>query len=51
MVLYIARPLATPHSTREAAFVKELAEYERSGDQVTATVESIAASMFSRDTL
>ena len=31
-------------------FVKELAEYERSGDQVTATVESIAASMFSRDT-
>jgi GNAT superfamily N-acetyltransferase len=31
-------------------FVKELADFEQSGHQVTATVESIAASIFAADT-
>jgi GNAT superfamily N-acetyltransferase len=31
-------------------FIKELADYEKSGEQVTATVESIASSMFGNGT-
>jgi len=46
----LIRPANIDDSLLIHGYVKELAEYERSGDQVTATVESIAASMFGPDT-
>jgi len=43
------RPAAAHDATLILRFIKELAVYEKAGDQVSATVESITTSLFAED--